>query len=97
MVESEEIIALLIATAVLAFVLGHRRDLARIPRAGVLASSYLALYAGLVATVAEGLFLQDALNILEHLCNTASAFLLTCWLWCLIRDKGKDTWPSSAR
>lgn len=97
MIESDELIALLIATGVLAFMIGHRNDLARIPRAGLLASSYLALYVGLAATVAEGLFLPDAINLLEHVANTVSAFLLTGWLWALIRGKGKDAWPSSVR
>lgn len=97
MIQSDELIALLIATGVLAFMIGHRKDLVRIPRAGLLAASYLALYTGLAATVAEGLFLPEALNLLEHLANTVSAFLLTGWLWCLVRGKDKGAWPSSAR
>jgi len=93
-IQSDELTALLIATAVLTFMVMHRRELGKLPAAHLLMASYFCLFLGLVSTVLEGLFWGEGLNTFEHLSNMASSILLAAWLWRLFREKRNKLWPS---
>jgi len=80
-VQQNEIIALLLSLGVLLFVLHNRRRLAHLPAWGVLLAAFYVLLAGRVLTVLEGLFLEEALNLAEHVCYAVSSVLLAVWCW----------------
>jgi hypothetical protein len=73
------ILALGVATAVLA--LSIRSRLKGFPLFGVFASSYIVLLAGWIFTILEDLLFREAMNMIEHFCYSASAFLLAVWCW----------------
>lgn len=81
MVNIDELIALLAGTGVLLFALAARSRLRQVPRVGLLVASFVALYLGWVATVAEGLLWPDALDLVEHLAGAAGALSLAAWCW----------------
>ncbi len=93
MVENNEVLALVLALGVLAFLSFQREQLRVIPHVRLLAGSFLLLCAGYVLTVLEGLFWYDLLNTLEHVCNNLSIVCLVLWAWRLPWRKGKDAWP----
>lgn len=81
MVNIDELIALLAGTALLLFALAARARLRRVPRAGLLVASFLTLYLGWAATVAEGFVWPFALDLVEHLAGAAGALSLAAWCW----------------
>ena len=79
MVQSSEVIALLLSVGALAFILQQRKTLAELPGRRVLLMSYFVLLAGRILTIMEGFFLPDLLNIFEHVCYAVSSVLLAIW------------------
>lgn len=75
MIESTEVISLLLATGVVFFLGVYRAQLRGIPNFGLLSFGFMALYVSLLCTVAEGFVLADALNqaVLERHCRAAKA------------------------
>ncbi|MBW1821272.1 MAG: hypothetical protein JRI92_05825 [Deltaproteobacteria bacterium] len=49
--------------------------------ARILITGFYVLLAGWVLTILEGLFWNDLLNVLEHICYTASSILIAVWCW----------------
>ncbi|MFA6771800.1 MAG: hypothetical protein WCS74_04055 [Dehalococcoidales bacterium] len=88
MIEINEVIMLLLGTGL---ILGIRLNiiyLKQIPHIKILTSSFYVLFASFVFTIAEGFFLGDLLNLLEHLCYLLSPVLLLLWCY-LVMVKGK--------
>lgn len=81
MVESNELIALLLATGGLLFLALNRMGFQRVPGAARLLFAYFLLFLGVVITVAEGLLLYAPFNLLEHASNTLCILCLVAWIW----------------
>jgi len=89
-VQPNEILMLLLGLGILVFILTSRQRLARLPSSGVLISSFCVALVGWVLTVVEGFMWGSTLNMLEHLCYTASSVLVVAWCWKIFGIKGED-------
>ena len=72
---------LLLGIGCMIFILANKQKVKRIPMARILITGFYVLLAGWVLTILEGLFWNDLLNILEHICYTASSILIAVWCW----------------
>ncbi len=81
MMEQNEIIMLLLGIGCMIFILANGQKVRRIPAAKPLITGFYVLLAGYVLTILEGLFWKDFLNVLEHICYTASSILIAVWCW----------------
>ena len=90
MIQQNEIIMLLLGIGCMIFMLANKQKVKRIPVARILIAGFYALLAGWVLTILEGLFWNDLLNVLEHICYTASSILIAVWCWKIFAYK-KDS------
>lgn len=81
MIEQNEIIMLLLGISCTIFILVNKQKVKRIPAAKILVAGFYVLLAGWVLSILEGLFWKDLLNVLEHICYTASSILMAVWCW----------------
>ena len=81
MFESNELIALLLATGGLLFLIPNRKEFGRLPGASLLLCAYFLLFLGFVFTVAEEVVLYDLFNLLEHVSNNLCILCLVAWIW----------------
>ena len=81
MVESNELLALLLAAGGLLFLTANRKDFGRLPGAAFLLCAYFLLFLGFVFTVAEGFLFYDLFNFLEHASNMLCILCLVIWIW----------------
>ncbi len=99
MVQSSEVISLVLSVGVLLFIFQQWPNLKAIPGRRVLLSSFLVLFAGRLLTIVEDLcqgnVLPDALNCLEHISYAGSAVLLAWWCWRVFAFNGGTLWTKS--
>lgn len=89
MIQQNELITFLVGIGVALFILINRRRIIQIPGSSYILLSYAALLAGWGLTIAEGFFLGDLLNLLEHACYMASSVAAAAWCWIvLVREGG---------
>jgi uncharacterized BrkB/YihY/UPF0761 family membrane protein len=88
LVEEREILSLVISLAVLVFAIANHRGLSEIPRHQLLFASFAALVAAWVLSVLEGFFLEDTLNLMQHILSAGSAIVLLVWC-CLVLCPGR--------
>jgi len=81
MIQQNEIIMLLLCIGCMIFILVNGPKVRRIPVAKPLIAGFYVLLAGYVLTILEGFFWKDYLNVLEHICYTASSILMAVWCW----------------
>jgi len=81
MIQENEIIMLLLGIGCMIFILVNKQKVKRIPVANILIAGFYVLLAGYFLTILEGLFWKDFLNVLEHICYTASSILMAVWAW----------------
>jgi Na+/H+-dicarboxylate symporter len=81
MIQQNEIIMLLLGIGCMMFILTNKQKVKRIPVAKTLIAAFYMLLAGYVLTILEGLFWTEILNVLEHICYSASAILMAVWCW----------------
>ena len=81
MVQENELVTLLIGTAVLIFMCCNGTRLKALPRSRIFFTAYGVLMTAWVLTVIEGFFWRDTINILEHACYAGGSILLACWCW----------------
>ena len=81
MIQQNEIITLLLAIGCMIFILVNKQKVKRIPVAKILIAGYCLLLAGYVLTILESLFWNEILNVLEHICYSASSVLMAVWCW----------------
>ena len=79
--QENEVVTLLLSLGVLVFVLANRPRLRALPAWGVLLAAFCVTVASRVLTVLEGLFWEDLLNALEHVCYAGGALLMVAWCW----------------
>jgi hypothetical protein len=72
---------LLLGVGCMIFILVNRQKVKRIPVAKILIAGFYVLLAGYVLTILEGLFWNEFLNVLEHICYSASSILMAVWCW----------------
>ncbi len=93
MVEENELLTLLVALAVVVFVVVNRAGLTALPRSNLSMAAFFSLAAGLTFTVLEGLMWRDGFNVLEHACYAASSILLAVWVWLILREEMRCSKP----
>ena len=81
MIQENEIIMLLLAIGCTIFILVNKQKVKRIPVAKILIAGFYVLLAGYFFTILEDLLWKDFLNVLEHICYTASSILVAVWCW----------------
>lgn len=86
--EEAEILTCVLALGVLVVLLFQRAHKKRVPKWPMLASSFISLFLGTLATVVEGIALHALFNFLEHFFLLLSAVFLTLWCW-MISQRGK--------
>jgi len=89
-IQENEVVTLLLSIGVLVFVLLNRSQLGSLPLHRLIVGAFLALIAGQVLTILEGLRFGEVLNLAEHVCYAVSALLLAVWAW---RALGRGTEP----
>jgi hypothetical protein len=87
MIQQNEMIMLLLGIGCMIFILVNRQKVKRIPVAKTLIAGFYVLLAGYVFTIFEGLLWKGFLNVLEHICYTASSILVTVWCWKIFTHK----------
>ncbi|MBW2407667.1 MAG: hypothetical protein JRF17_09880 [Deltaproteobacteria bacterium] len=87
MIQQNEIIMLLLGIGCLIFIWVNKQKVKRIPVAKPLIAGFYVLLAGYLLTFLEGLFWNDLLNVLEHICYTASSILMAVWCWKIVAFK----------
>jgi vacuolar-type H+-ATPase subunit I/STV1 len=81
MIQQNELIMLLLGIACMIFLLLNKQKVKRIPVARTLVAGFCMLLAGYVFTIIEGILWNDFLNVIEHMCYTASSLFLAVWCW----------------
>ena len=81
MIQQNEIIMLLLGIGCMIFILVNKQKVKRIPAAKILIAGFYVLLSGYVLTILEGLFWNELLNVLEHICYSVSAILMAVWCW----------------
>jgi hypothetical protein len=81
MFQENEIVMVILGSGTLIFISLYYNHVKRIPFSRLLLCSFCFLCAGWFATVLEGVFLGDLLNLLEHLSYATSSILLAAWCW----------------
>ena len=87
MIHQNEVIMLLLGVGCMFFILANKQKVKRIPAAKTLIAGFYVLLAGHVITIFEGLLWKDFLNVLEHICYTASSILVAVWCWKIFAHK----------
>jgi hypothetical protein len=85
--EQGEVILLILATGVFVWLLANRKYIAKMEHSIFLEISYYILYVGFCCTVAEGIFLGELLNKLEHICYASSMLLVAYWNYKMFGNK----------
>jgi hypothetical protein len=81
MIQQNEIIMLLLSIGCMIFILVNKQEVKRIPVAKLLIAGFCVLLTGYILTIFEGIFWKDFLNVLEHICYSASSVLMAVWCW----------------
>jgi len=89
--QDNELFNAVLAFAVLVFILTQIRSLKRLPKWTLLLPAYGILFAGLVATILEGVFWPTILNVTEHSCYALSALLFASWCWLALPSKHRKS------
>ncbi|HVK99726.1 MAG TPA: hypothetical protein VM553_07940 [Dongiaceae bacterium] len=76
-----EILVLLLGTAVLGFIVLYRREIHRLPAYEYLLAAYAAVWLAWFATLAEHVAFYTFFNVLEHVGYAANGVLLLIWCW----------------
>ena len=92
MLQSHEIIGLLLFVGVLVFAVYQRNSLSELPARRLLLMSFGILLIGRVFTIAEGFFLGELFNALEHVCYAVSSLLLLWWCARVPGGRGSAKW-----
>ncbi len=92
MLQSNEIISLLLFVGVLLFALYQRNGLSELPARWLLLMSFGVLLFGRVFTIVEGFFLGELFNALEHACYAISSLLLLWWCARALGGRGSAKW-----
>jgi hypothetical protein len=93
MVNDNEVVMMVLGTAVIFFVLYKKPQIRQINGWKWLVSAYCFLLAGCLLTILEGFFLTDYLNLLEHFSYTVSAIFLALWCRKMTISKREDPQP----
>jgi len=88
--QTNEIVTLILAMAVWAFLIISRDKIRKLPNWKTFIASFAALSTGWVATLAEGWFWYEVLNLIEHICFAVSTILLAVWCWRIFTRTGEE-------
>lgn len=81
MLYANELIMLILGTGVLFLTILNQPKFRRIYAWKLLFLAFYYLMAGWIFNILEGFFMEQFINILEHICYTASAVIMAVWCW----------------
>ncbi|MBN1124725.1 MAG: hypothetical protein JXA82_06945 [Sedimentisphaerales bacterium] len=95
MIVENEIVAFVLAIAVLIFFISERVQLHKFPACKTFVATFCVCTAGWFFTVLEGMWvgvtleweLNSLFNTIEHICYAASSLLFTLWCWKAFKDR----------
>ena len=90
MVYANELIMLILGAGVLYLTILNKQKIRRIYAWKLLLLSFYYMMAGWVFTVMEGYFMEQFINILEHISYLASAVIMAWWCWQFAGNKLED-------
>lgn len=79
--QENEIITLLLGTAVLVFILINRKKLVKITASSLFISAFSLIYAGWFFSIFEEFLWKKSLNVIEHLSYAGSAVCIAIWFF----------------
>jgi hypothetical protein len=79
MLHVNELIMLILGTGVLFLTILNQPKIRRIYAWKMLLLAFYYLMAGWIFTILEGFFMEQFINILEHICYAASAVIMAVW------------------
>ena len=85
--QETELFNIVLAVAVLVFLLTQFRSLKLLPERTLLLCAYGAFVVGSIVTVAESAIWTDILNVAEHASYALSALLFSRWCWIALQPK----------
>lgn len=88
MIQQNEVVTLIITISVWIFIFITRKKLKTFPSLKLLLTSFFILSLGWSLTILEGFFWKELLNLIEHICYTISALIITFWCWKISKRKG---------
>lgn len=91
MIQSNEIILLLLGVSVLIFVYNNQRRLQCLPALKTLLMAFYTLMVAWILTNIEGFFWEKGLNTLEHICYAASSVFTFIWCWQVFGPAGEES------
>lgn len=90
MIQENELITLLIGIGLFIFIIFNYSKLKTLPAIKIILAGLSILLIGWILTILEGFFLEDLLNLLEHLFYTLSAIIIAVWFWIAFKQKEDD-------
>ena len=81
MMYQNEAVMILIALCVFALTIKNRIDIKKLKNSSLLLITFYIFFCGWVFTIAEGYFLSDILNLMEHLSYLMGSISLAIWCW----------------
>lgn len=86
MIEENEAIMFILGLAILVRLLTNYAQTRRIPAFQFLFISFLSFLGATMATIMEGFFWENILNLLEHLLYLTSQVSLAIWVWKICKN-----------
>jgi len=87
MIQENEFITLLIGISLLIFIIFNYQKLKTLPAIKILLLGLCVLLVGWFLTILEEFFLEDLLNVLEHICYIFSSIIMAVWFWIVFKQK----------
>jgi hypothetical protein len=81
MLQENEVVMLILGIGVLLFIILNKVHIKKINSWKILFGGYCFLLSGWLFTVLEGFFLEQYLNLLEHICYFISLVMVVFWCW----------------
>jgi len=87
MIQENEFLTLLIGIGLFIFIIFNYEKLKTLPAMKIILVGLSFLLIGWFLTILEEFFLEDLLNLLEHLCYIFSSIIMAVWFWIAIKQK----------
>ena len=87
MIQENEFLTLLIGIGLFIFIIFNYEKLKTLPAMKIILVGLSFLLIGWFLTILEEFFLEDLLNLLEHLCYIISSIIMAVWFWIAIKQK----------
>ncbi|MDD5402839.1 MAG: hypothetical protein PHU52_06275 [Dehalococcoidales bacterium] len=87
MIEINEVIMFIVGAGLFLFIRLNAHYLTGIPHIKILTISFYILFTAFILTILEGLFLENIISFLEHICYALSSIFLLIWCYAVLIRK----------